>query len=191
MFDVLLQTPTGIVVSGQSDGIELALKDLLLFLSFCFVLANFIYARVAVQEKLSRELAETKEALEHLVQSLSQLRTDHERVEEYQNTLREQMPKIDLFWVFVRENFPKMLMQHGTPERDILLDKLTKNALNYQEAIDLRSILDVDFEHLSDKKSGEAMINRLTLYSLHRVIMELEKGRNELDSSEHSNSDSS
>lgn len=95
---------------------------------------------------------------------------DYDDLKKFIDELRSAMPKIDLFWQFVREQFPKMLLHPDEPERDVLLIKLTKNTLNSDEEVELEAILENEFEHMHDKKTGEALVNRLTLMSLKQVM---------------------
>lgn len=158
-------------------------------------IANFLYARFGENTKVTTAIATIKtehdalqkdfellstETLKELELSIrNHIRENHIElirrlaiVEQISSSWAETKPKIDLFWEFVRENFPKMLLKHGEPMRDELLMKLANNTIKHLEGIDLKAMLENEYEHLDDKRSTEAMINVMTRLSLEAILKE-------------------
>lgn len=137
-----------------------------------FALLNFVYARFQVQSGLNNRLSKLESSYEHALNSIAQLKTDTEGLVDFTNVLRPQIPKIDLFWDFVRAEFPKMMLHHNDTGRDELLMKLSSNTISRSEALNLKAILENEFEHMTDRTSTDALINRWTWFANEQVLKE-------------------
>lgn len=139
-------------------------KDLAPWIAIFIAICTFVY-NFFIQNKQQNDRFTTVETI------VNDLKSDFDIQAKFINELHEAIPKIDLFWSFVQTQFPKMLLHDDTPERDILLIKMSNNTLTKAEALTLEAMLETDYVHLASKRDSEALINRWTLLSLKQILL--------------------
>lgn len=139
-------------------------KELAPYMAIFIAICTFIY-NFFIQTKQQNDRFTKVETI------VNELKSDFDTQKKFISELHEAMPKIDLFWSFVQTQFPKMLLHDDTPERDILLIKMSNNTLTKAEALTLEAMLETDYVHLASKRDSEALINRWTLLSLKQLLL--------------------
>jgi len=185
----------------MGDDIDIArlLTIVIAALAFILNVGTFIYNRFVEARKQAGEFADLEAKVDALhkdfelfvTQTIPDIKAERNRqinelhseyvrrftsIEGVVSRVPGMETKVELFWEFVRSEFPKLLVHHGEPMRDELLMKLQNNTIRHREGIDLKAMLENEYEHLEDKKSTEALYNIMT-----RLVLEatLKEGRPE------------
>lgn len=80
--------------------------------------------------------------------------------------------KMELFWKIVENNVGRLLKSPRQPRKDELLDKLSGNSLNREEAAELKEILEREFAK-KGKRSQLSLAYILALGRLEQVLFDL------------------
>lgn len=131
--------------------------------SLVVAILNFAHTQYQVRIQLAREITA-------LAEQVKQFEAFEHRFAAVEGEVRENKRLMDILWGAIEDNMTKLLMHHNEMGRDKLLAKLRSRTLSYQEALELKAILDVDLAHQEELSDMQVIALPWVMAAVNKAI---------------------